>query len=111
MGSVDEEFQKMFGTKLKDSSPIISWGQLVAASGMIAIAYETPDPDVDIHDLLNYTRANGSWLRVDKDRICLWASSANLRTSLIALTDTSAEYHDSLACAVIFYGVHSSSLC
>ena len=104
-GFVDEEFQKMFGCKLKDSGPSISWGQLVAASGMIAIMYETHDPDVDIHDLLNYTRANGSWLRVDKDRICLWASSASPPTALIALTDTSAEYHDSLACAIIYYGI------
>jgi hypothetical protein len=104
-GWVDEEFQQMFGCKLKDSAPTISWGQLVAASGMIAIAYETHDPDVDIHDLLNYTRANGSWLRIDKDRICLWASSASSPTALIALTDPSVEYHDSLACAVIYYGV------
>ena len=104
-GFVDEEFQKMFGSKLKDSGVYISWGQLVAASGMIAITYETHDPDVDIHDLLNYTQANGSWLRVDKDRICLWASSASPPTALIALTDTSAEYHDSLACTVIYYGI------
>ena len=104
-GFVDEEIQKMIGCKLKDSGIYISWGQLVAASGMIAIAYETHDPDVDIHDLVNYTRANGPRLRVDKDRICLWACSDNFRTALIALTDTSAEYHDSLACAVIYYGV------
>jgi len=104
-GDVDEEVEKMIGCKWKDSGAYISWGQLVAASGMIAITYETQDPDLDIHDLVNYTRANGLLLRVDKDRICLWASSAHLRTALIALTDTSAEYHDSLACAVIYYGI------
>lgn len=91
--------------KLKDTEIYISRGQLVAASGMIAIAYETHDPDVDTHDLINYIRANESWLRIDKDRICLWSSSANAPTALIALTDTSTEYHDSLACAVIYYGV------
>jgi len=104
-GFVDEEIEKMIGCKLKDSGVYISWGQLVAASGMIAIAYETYDPDVDAHDLINYIQANESWLRIDKDRICLWSSSANLPTALIALTDTSTEYHDSLACAVIYYGV------
>ena len=104
-GFVDEESEKMFGSKLKDSGIYISWGQLVAASGMIAIAYETYDPDVDVHDLINYIRANEPWLRIDKDRICLWSSSDSLHTALIALTDTSTEYHDSLACAIIYYGI------
>ena len=104
-GFVDKEFEQMIGCKLKDSGVYISWGQLVATSGMIAIAYETHDPDVDAHDLINYVRANESWLRIDKDRICLWSSSASSPTALTALTDTSAEYHDSLACTVIYYGI------
>ena len=98
-----------FGSKLKDMGQYISWGQLVAASGMIAIAYESNDPAVDIHDLINYTQANGPWLRVDKDRICLWACSSSSATALYALTDTSAEYRDALSCAVIYYGATSWS--
>jgi dipeptidyl aminopeptidase/acylaminoacyl peptidase len=104
-GFVDGEIKQMIGCKLKDAGIQISWAQLVAASGMIAITYETQVPDTDIHDLIIYARANAPWLRIDKDSICLWACSANPRTQLIALTDTSAEYRDSLACAVIYYGV------
>ena len=103
-GFADEWLQKQFGAKLKDYGQYISWSQLIAASGMIAIAYETHDPVVNIHDLINYTRANGPWLRINEDRICLWSGSANSATALYALTDTSAEYRDSLACAVIYYG-------
>jgi dienelactone hydrolase len=107
-GFVDEEIKQMIGCKLKDSGIYISWGQLVAASGMIAATYETQTPKTDIHDIINYTRAHASWLRVDSDRICLWSSSANPATALIALTDASAEYRDSLTCAVIYYGVTPS---
>ena len=108
-GFVDDEIRQEIGCKLKDAGIYISWAQLVAASGMVAIAYETEIPPSDIRGLINYTQANGSWLRVDKDRICLWASSANPQMALVALTDTSAEYRDSLVCAVFLYGDLSSS--
>ncbi len=108
-GVADGSWERVIGCKFKDTGLQISWAQLVAASGMIAIAYETQAPETDIHDLINFTRANGPWLRVDKDKICLFAVSANPATALIALTDSSAEYRDSLACAVFYYG-HTPSL-
>ena len=104
-GFRDEELQEMVGASLKDTGIYISWSQLVAAAGMSAVTYEANDPEVDIHDLINYVQADASRLRIDKDRICLWSSSANTTIAVIALTDPNTEYHDSLACGVIYYGV------
>ena len=104
-GFKDEEFQQWWsGCKLKDHGLFVSWAQLVAASGMIAISYETQNPNVDVRDLIDYTRANAPLLRVDGDRICLSGRSSTPQTALVALTITSAEYRDSLVCAVFLYG-------
>ena len=98
-GFVDEE-----DDKLKDLSQYVSWGQLTAASEMIGVAYESEDPTVNVHDVINYVRENGPSLGADGDRICLWSCSANQATALYALTDMSAGYRDSLACGVLYYG-------
>lgn len=103
-GFPDEVVTEWFGAGLKDTGIYISWGQLVAAAGMSAITYEVNEPDVDIYDLLNYVQANAAELRLDKDRICIWSSSGNTPTAVIALTDTTKAYRDSLACTVLYYG-------
>src|SRR6185503_21237818 len=51
-GYPDPGFQKMLGCKLKDLQSYISWGQLTAASGLVAITYTTgKEPAADIHAL------------------------------------------------------------
>lgn len=103
-GFPDEVAAEMLGAGLKDTGIYISWGQLVAAAGMSAITYEVAEPDVDIYDLISYVQANAAQLRLDKDRICIWSSSGNTPTAVVALTDSSRAYRDSLACAVLYYG-------
>src|SRR5205085_6393264 len=40
-GYPDLGFQKMLGCKLKEMESYISWGQITAASGLVAITYST----------------------------------------------------------------------
>src|SRR5262249_20630703 len=69
----------------KDWGIYISWGQLVAASGMVGVTFTHrlgyPKPKLaeasqDVTDAINYIRANAGSLSIDKDRICLAAFSA-----------------------------------
>ena len=49
-GYPDPGFQKMMGCKLKEMESYISWVQLTAASGLIAITYTTGnEPAEDVH--------------------------------------------------------------
>jgi acetyl esterase/lipase len=90
-----------FGIKLKDSGQYVSWGQLAAASGLIAITYETTQPEKDIYSVLAYVRKNARTLQIDGDRMGIWACSGNVPTALAVLVNASAD----LKCSVLYYGV------
>lgn len=70
-------------TTPKDWGVFISYGQLIAASGMAAVAFnhrfyshaEVSVAAKDVADLIAYIRRNATELNVDPDRICLWAFS------------------------------------
>jgi acetyl esterase/lipase len=71
-------------TKPKDWGAYVSFGELVAASGFVAITFNhrfyswnsLSDSQGDVMDLISYVRNNAKRLGVDKDRIVLWAVSA-----------------------------------
>jgi len=101
-GYPDPGLQKIVGCKLKDMGSYISWGQLTAASGMLAITYTTgTEPAEDIHVLLQYIRHNASALGIDEDRVCLWACSGNVPNALSVLMHEDRDY---LKCTVLCYG-------
>lgn len=97
-----EIIPKRRGLKLKDMGQYKSWGELTAASGLIAITYETIQPDADTDSLIDYIRKNGSSLNIDADRIGIWACSGNVPTALSVIKQESREY---LRCAVLYYGL------
>jgi acetyl esterase/lipase len=70
--------------KAKDWGVYVSWGRLVAASGMVGVTfthrlgYPKPfltDAASDVDAAVAYVRANADSLGVDKDRLCLAAYS------------------------------------
>jgi len=104
-GISDSSALTMAGSTFKEMGQYISWGQLVAASGLIGVTYEvTSEPRVDIHDAITYVWENGPALGINPDRFCLWASSSHSIAALGVLTDTTSDYRGSLACGVIYYG-------
>jgi hypothetical protein len=101
-GYPDPGAQKMIGCNFKEMESYISWGQLTAASGLVAITYTTgKEPASDIHALLHYVRQNAAAFGIDGNRVGLWACSGNVPNALSVLMQEAREY---LKCAVLCYG-------
>jgi hypothetical protein len=101
-GYPDPGAQKILGCKRKEMESYISWGQLAAASGLVAVTYTTgTEPATDIHVLLRYIRRNAASLGIDENRIGVWACSGNVPNALSVLMQEDRDY---LKCAVLCYG-------
>jgi acetyl esterase/lipase len=92
----------MLGCKLKEMESYVSWGQLTAASGLVAITYTNREPTADIGELLQYVRQNAAALGIDENRIGVWACSGNVPLALSVLMQKARDY---LKCAVLCYGI------
>jgi acetyl esterase/lipase len=93
---------EMIGGKLKDTNAYISWAKLTAGTGFTSIQYETVEPLKDIYKVLEYVTVNADSLKIDENRIGLWACSGNTPTALTVLMDDTLAYPQ---CAVIYYGM------
>lgn len=100
-GYPDSGFELNVGCKFKEMGSSVSWGQLMAASGLIAITYTNREPAADLQALLQYIRRRADALGIDENRIGLWASSGNVPNALSVLIE---EANDYLKCAVLCYG-------
>jgi dienelactone hydrolase len=97
-GYPDAAIEAKIGSKLKDVGQYVCWGQLAASSGLIAITYETSQPEADIHAVLAHIREHAAALGIDACRIGLWACSGNVPVALAALMG------EPVRCAVLYYG-------
>ena len=96
---------------VKSWGQYISWGQLVAACGLIGIPFEHRSSrgriagmeavDADIHDLIDYVRAHAAELHIDPCSLCVWACSAGV-PYLQELMATPPDYVRGL---VAYYGM------
>lgn len=70
-------------TGAKNMGVFVSYGQLLAASGLVAIAFDhrflaparLADAGTDVTDLVAHVRANAAALGVDPERLALWVFS------------------------------------
>ncbi len=65
----------------------VSWGQLIASMGLIAIAYTNREPAADLDALLSHLRDRGQSLGIDSNCIGLWACSGHAPLALSALME------------------------
>lgn len=79
----------------------VSMGQLIAVSGMVAIAYTNRDPVDDLRTLLEHVHERAESLRIDPARLGVIAVSGNVPT---ALTTVMQDARQTPACAVFGYG-------
>ena len=100
-GFPDDGFEAKVGRRFKEMGSSVSWGRLLAASGVAAITYTNREPATDVHALLRHVRRNAGALGVDADRLGLRASSGNVPVALSALMSEDGER---LKCAVLCYG-------
>ncbi|HNH84796.1 MAG TPA: alpha/beta hydrolase [Acidobacteriota bacterium] len=100
-GYPDVGFQKLVGCKFKEMGSSVSWGKLIAASGMIAITYTNREPVADVHALLRFVQQSATEPGIDASRIGLWASSGNVPLALALLMEP--DFQD-VQCAAFCYG-------
>jgi len=87
--------------RFKEWGICASWGQLAAASGMVAITYTNREPTADLFALLQHVRQNAAALSIDVNRVGLYASSGHVPLALFALMREDRDY---LKCAVLSCG-------
>jgi acetyl esterase/lipase len=94
----------------KDARPFQSWGELTAASGMIAITFNhrfsdegksIRDAAGDIDDLLKYVRTHADSLGIDKDRLGIFALSYG---NIIGLRTALRDKPDDIKAVASYYG-------
>jgi hypothetical protein len=93
---------RMSAMTLRNEHFYISWGRLVAAAGMVAVIYDTEQPDSDLVLLLDTLRENALQLRIDPENLGIMASSANTPT---VMSVTMQEKVEGLRFAVYYYGL------
>jgi hypothetical protein len=103
-GYNDVGYEKMLGRKFKEMAMSISWGQLVAASGIVAITYTNRKPAEDLDALLRHLTQEAASLGIDANRIGIFASSGNAALAVSALLQDGREGRNLLQCGVLLYG-------
>ncbi|HWW75590.1 MAG TPA: alpha/beta hydrolase [Pyrinomonadaceae bacterium] len=116
-GFPDAGFEAKVGRRFKEMGSSVSWGRLLAASGVAAVAYANREPAKDVRALLRHLRRNADALGLDADSLGLWASSGNVPLALsVLMSDGGARLMSEgggrlmggegarLKCAVLFYG-------
>jgi hypothetical protein len=100
-GFPDAGFEAKVGCKFKEMGSTVSWGRLMAASGLVTITYTNREPATDLQALLKYIRRNAASLGIAEGRIGLWAGSGNVPLALWALMKDGG---DLIKCGVLCYG-------
>ena len=98
-GYPDEGMRKVVGCNTKDMASYVSWAQLMAVSGLVAITYTTKKPAIDVYEVLRYVRAHAEF-GIDGERVGVWACSGNAPTALSVLMTPEAR----VKCAALCYG-------
>jgi hypothetical protein len=95
--------QQVFGARLSDWDVYISWAQLLAASGVAAITYQTgADPAGDTRTVLQHVRDHASDLQVAPGRLAVIAQSGNGPNAVGVLMDA----HDyGIRCAALLWAL------
>jgi hypothetical protein len=102
IGFSDAGAEKILGCPFKEMASYVSWAQLTAASGLMAITYSTSgDPATDLQHLLAHLDERASALGIDRTRVGIWACSGHVPTALSVLM---ANRRERCRCAVLCYG-------
>ncbi len=95
----------------KDWGCYVSWGQLVAASGLIAVTFNHRSTEgltrlyeaaSDVDDLISYVRDNSGMLGIDADVLGIWTCSAGSPIGFRAALRNAPPY---VRCVVSYYGI------
>lgn len=107
---VSGELQPEFIERGKDIGIYTSYGQLIAASGLVAVTFnhrslerytKLYEVGSDVDDLVSYVRENCQSLGIDADALCIWAFSSGPLYGLRTAMRGAPPY---IHCIVSYYG-------
>lgn len=96
--------------RTRESQPHISWCQLVAVSGVIAVMFkhrtdegysQLAQAGSDVEDLINYVRHHGASLGIDPDKLGIFTFSSGPIHALRAALRETPPY---VRCIIVYYG-------
>ncbi|GHO90263.1 hypothetical protein KSF_003110 [Reticulibacter mediterranei] len=99
-----------FVEHIKDSGQYVSWGQAIAASGLIAVTFNHRSPDehtslrdvgTDVDELVVHVRQQAPQLQIDKERLAIWACSAGVPLGIRSALRGTPSF---VKCLVAYYG-------
>ena len=102
-GYPDEGMARILGCRFKDMAASASWGRLLAAEGIAAVAYTNRNPVADLDALLGYLRRHAAGHGLDGERLGLWACSGHVPLAVSKLRKTSSA-GSRVTCAALLYG-------
>jgi hypothetical protein len=88
-GYPDAGFARMLGCPIKQIGAFVSWAQLLASAGLIAITYTNREPG-DAQILFDYVLRHAARLGIDAGRIALWSCSGHGPNALALLMNNAA---------------------
>jgi predicted peptidase len=100
-GHPDSVTNKDLGVNHKDLGYVVSWSELIAASGMIAVTYESQRSHFETDILIRYLQKNAETYNIDLNRMAIFGCSANTLTALSLMQEPSYN----IKCAIFFYGI------
>lgn len=100
-GYPDSAIKKYYGVNQKDLGLFDSWAELIAASGMIAVRYESERSAGETERAIAFLRKNAGTYGIDPERIALFGCSANTLTAQSLMQDPIP----GIQCAVFYYPI------
>ena len=97
----DSIINNYFGIDHKDLELYVSWAELIAASGMVAVTYQTQFSHSETDSLIRFLNENDSKYNIDLSRIALFGASANTLAAQSLMQNN--DYN--IKCAVFNYGI------
>lgn len=100
-GYPDSAVNEIWGRDQKDLQLFVSWGELLAASGIATVSYQTQFSLSETDSLINFLSDNSEEYGIDIKRIGVFGASAN---TLAAQSLMNKDYYN-IKCAVLYYGI------
>ncbi len=100
-GYPDSAIKKYYGVNQKDLGLFDSWAELIAASGMVAVRYESEHSAAETGRAIAFLRKNAGTYGIDAERTALFGCSANTLTAQSLMQDP----FPGIKCAVLYYAI------
>lgn len=97
----DSRINYYWGRDQKDMELFVSWGELIAASGIAAVTYQTEFSHSETDSLISFLNKNAKKYKIDMNRICVFGASANTLAAQSLMEN--ADYP--IKCAIYYYGI------